>query len=476
MTTKNDQPMEVGEPNTEGVLEQDAGSSSQQQSTPSASCKTETVLTEGSGISPHPQEEISLKEERKLPDQSDVPKTETEGSDEKVPDTTAVGEPEVEELVKNKAYGEISLDASAKNEIGLEETPKKKRASSKKRKEQTAVPDSGEEDAKAVSVSVKPESNSPVLPEAPAVTTASRVIRRVRQDVLSIDSVRSVQTDEDKAKNDLLDLLESLRTGRILTGTVQGVERTSESNEPVAVIYHGVFKIIIPVEEAIDKPEDYRGMPPKDVHQYLLTKRMGAEIDYIVKGIDTETNVAVASRKEAMKAKRKQYFFGTDRDGNNLLYAGICAEARVVSVIRAGIFIELFGAETYIALRELSYQRMLDATEIFQSGQRVLVKVLEIDKTDRNNVQVKASVKQATENPYEKAIRRYTVGNCYVGTVSVVDTNGVFVSFDGGIDCLCTYPKRGRPPRGARVAVRILGINHETNRIWGVITHTASPR
>ena len=52
---------------------------------------------------------------------------------------------------------------------------------------------------------------------------------------------------------------------------------------------------------------------------------------------------------------------------------------------------------------------------------------------------------------------------------------GVFVALDGGIDCLCSYPKRGRPPRGARVTVRILGINHETNRIWGAITHIAMP-
>ena len=68
------------------------------------------------------------------------------------------------------------------------------------------------------------------------------------------------------------------------------------------------------------------------------------------------------------------------------------------------------------------------------------------------------------------------LGSLYVGTVSMVDTTGVFVSLDGGIDCLCTYPKRGRPPRGCRVSVRILGINYESNRIWGVITHMSTVR
>jgi ribosomal protein S1 len=177
-----------------------------------------------------------------------------------------------------------------------------------------------------------------------------------------------------------------------------------------------------------------------------------------------------------MAAKRKEYYFGSDRDGNNRLYEGLNAEARVVSVIRAGIFVDLFGVETYIPLRELSYQRGIDAAAQFQPGQRVLVKILEIDRSDRSNIRVNASVKQATENPYEKALRKYVAGSRYVGTVSMVDTNGVFVSLDGGIDCLCSYPKRGRPPRGSRVTVRIIGINNESNRIWGAITHMTTAR
>ena len=107
-----------------------------------------------------------------------------------------------------------------------------------------------------------------------------------------------------------------------------------------------------------------------------------------------------------MKAKRKQYYLGTDRDGNNLLYSGVCAEARIVSVIRAGIFVDLFGLEIYIPLRELSYQRWMDAAAHFQPGQRILVKVLEVDRSDRNHVKATASVKQSGENPYEKALRR----------------------------------------------------------------------
>ena len=308
-------------------------------------------------------------------------------------------------------------------------------------------------------------------------TKTERAPTRLGPSVLSIDEHRTVQTEADKAKNDLLDLLESQKTGRILTGTIQGVERPSDNlARYLAVIYHGEFKIIIPAEEAVEPPEDYRGRLPEDVLHYMLTKRLGAEVDYIIKGIDAQSGIAVGSRLEAMRARRKQYYLGTDRDGNNLLHSGVCAEARIVSVIRAGIFVDLFGLEIYIPLRELSYQRWMDAAGHFQPGQRILVKVLEVDRSDRNQIRAKASVKQAGENPYERALRRYSEGNRYVGTVSMVDTNGVFVALDGGIDCLCSYPKRGRPPRGSRVTVRILGINHESNRIWGAITHIAAPR
>ena len=301
--------------------------------------------------------------------------------------------------------------------------------------------------------------------------------RRVRPaPVVSIDDRLGVETDADKARDAMLDLVESLKTRRILSGTVQGIERPGDGANSVAVIYHGDFKVLIPAEEMVERPEETQSRSVSDALHYMLNKRLGAEVDYIVKGIDGEAGVAVASRLEAMAAKRREYYFGTDRDGNNLLYNGVCAEARVVSVIRAGIFADVFGVETYIPLRELSYQRILDASASYQPGQRILVKLMDIDRSDRSHIRVSASIKRAGENPYEKALKRYSVGNRYVGTVSMVDTTGVFVALDGGIDCLCSYPKRGRPPRGSRVTVRILGINNESNRIWGAITHIASPR
>lgn len=416
------------------------------ETTPDGNAQNPEPLQTGTEISsdapPSPEDAI------KLQDAETVSQTDSENTDNESPSGTPAAD--------------TSTDA---------QTEVKKTRSTRRKK-----------DPEHESPETEPEKNEAAADGEPANETAQPARRRRTRSgaslpVVSIDDERTVETEADKLRNDLLDLVESQKTGRILTGTIQGIERPADNQaRSLAVIYHGGFKVIIPAEETVEPPDDYRGMLPEDVMHYMLTKRLGAEVDYIVKGIDVKSNIAAASRLDAMRAKRKAYYFGSDRDGNNLIYSGICAEARVVSVIRAGIFIDLFGLEVYIPLRELSYQRWMDASAHFQPGQRILVKVLEVDRTDRNHIKVTASVKQAGENPYEKALRRYSVGNRYVGTVSMVDTNGVFVALDGGIDCLCSYPKRGRPPRGARVTVRILGINHESNRIWGAITHIATAR
>lgn len=397
---------------------------------------------------------------------TDLESAETPGNDQVFDAESASGpQTEFETELADDNSAQAAGDAAVEGDAEPPAPSRRRRAS---RKKATEAQDGGEDAPAGHPEEEQSDSGQPQKLRMPG---------RRRQRVVSIDAERTVETDTDRLRNDLLDLVESLKGKKILTGTIQGVERLADNPEmSYAVIYHGDFKVIIPVLEAIEEPADYRGQPKGDVLHYLLNKRLGAEVDYIVKGVDQEHNVVAASRLEAMALKRREYYFRTDRDGNYQIYEGIRAEARVISVIRAGIFVDLFGAECYIPLRELSYQRWVDAAQHYQPGQRVLVRVLEVDRSDRSHPRVTASVKQAMENPYEKALKKYVVGNRYVGTVSMVDLNGVFVSLDGGIDCLCTYPKRGRPPRGARATVRILGINHENNRIWGVITHMSTTR
>ena len=210
--------------------------------------------------------------------------------------------------------------------------------------------------------------------EAPHSTTSPRQARQrpnvpmPNMEVLAIDDALGIQTEIDKARDKFLDLVESLKTGRYLTDKIQGVEKHSGLGEPRAVIFHGDYKVIIMASMIVDLPKDLRGQDPYEVYHYLLTKRLGSEIDYVVKGIDRNTGLAVGSRKDAMATKRRHYYLNQTRDGTYRIYEGLCCEARVMSVIPYGIFVDLFGIDVYIPLRELSYVRLTDAMGYYESG------------------------------------------------------------------------------------------------------------
>lgn len=168
--------------------------------------------------------------------------------------------------------------------------------------------------------------------EAPHSTISPRQARQrlnvpmPNMEVLAIDDALGIQTEIDKARDKFLDLVESLKTGRYLTDRIQGVEKHSGQGEPRAVIFHGDYKVIIMASMIVDLPKDLRGQDPYEVYHYLLTKRLGSEIDYVVKGIDRNTGLAVGSRKDAMATKRRHYYLNQTRDGTYRIYEGLCCE------------------------------------------------------------------------------------------------------------------------------------------------------
>lgn len=293
--------------------------------------------------------------------------------------------------------------------------------------------------------------------------------------IISIDGKLQAKTKDSANEEALITLTESLKGGKVLTGKIAGVEGD------LAILWVGDdFKVMIPAQECIDISkihEDSNAKSEEEVKKqinYMLSKRLGSEIDYIVKGINEEHEIAVASRIEAMK-KAAERWHQKDENGRPYIYEGCLIEARIVGAIRTGIIVEIFGVETFIKANELSYQRIQDATKDFEVGSRIIVKVLSVERDDETGeVVIAVSAKQANPNPYLKAMKRYVVGSKYIGEVTMADQNGIFVALDGGVDCLCRYPERGeRPQRGAKVTVRITIKNEEMNRIFGNITHVA---
>ena len=325
---------------------------------------------------------------------------------------------------------------------------------------------SADKDISEAEAAVEPTTRTRIKMEAPMPNT----------EILAIDDELGVQTELEKARDKFLDLIESLKTGRYLTDRIQGVEKHSDGGMPRAVIYHGDYKVILMASMVVDLPRDLRDRTPNEMYLYMLQKRLGSEIDYVVKGIDQNTGMAVASRKEAMATKRRHYYLNLTREGTFRVYEGLVCETRVISVIPDGIFVELFGIDVYIPLRELSHTRIPDAMGYFEPGDRILVKITKLDRSDPKDIYVAASVKQVATNPTEKALEKIDVGGNYAGTVTMIDETGIFVQLDMGAECKCKFPLRARPPIDARVIVAIDGVSMETKSVWGKITYVTIPK
>ncbi len=349
--------------------------------------------------------------------------------------------------------------STSQTDPGLKVQPRK-RVSAK-----DILPSSGKMDATEV-VEETPPPRTRIKMEVPIPNT----------DILAIDDELGVQTELEKARDKFLDLIESLKTGRYLTDRIQGVEKHSDGGMPRAVIFHGDYKVILMASMVVDLPRDIRERDPNEMYYYLLQKRLGSEIDYVVKGVDSNTGLAVGSRKEAMINKRRHYYLNLTREGTYRVYEGLVCEARVVSVIPEGIFVDVFGVDVYIPLRELSYTRIPDAMGYFEPGDRILVKITKLDRSDPKNIYVAASVKQVASNPTDKALEKIDVGGNYAGTVTMIDQGGIFVQLDMGAECRCKFPPRARPPIDARVIVSIDGVSMETKSVWGKITYVTIPK
>ena len=92
-------------------------------------------------------------------------------------------------------------------------------------------------------------------PVQPQGTNDAVVVPIPNMEILAIDDELGIQTELERARDKFLDLIESLKTGRYLTGTIHGVEKHSGMGEPRAIVFHGDYKVVIMASMIVTYPE-----------------------------------------------------------------------------------------------------------------------------------------------------------------------------------------------------------------------------
>ena len=231
----------------------------------------------------------------------------------------------------------------------------------------------------------------PTAPPAPAGRRDSYI--------LTVDAKDRIETEEERREVIWHEIKTSHIAGRILTGTLDGVEQTPSGRTIVVVDYKG-YRIAIPLKEMMlysgPVPYGAKYKPFMERMNSILATMLTAEIDFIVRGLDNTARSVVASRKAAMLRKRQTFYLDTNEDGVPMIYEGRVVQARVIGVAEKVLRVEVFGVECTIFARDLSAAWFGDAREYYSVGDRVLVRVLTIDRDDINHISITADIRSVS--------------------------------------------------------------------------------
>ncbi|MDO4274166.1 MAG: RNA-binding protein [Eubacteriales bacterium] len=291
--------------------------------------------------------------------------------------------------------------------------------------------------------------------------------------ILILDSDTALETTQSKADLVWHEIQNAYRTKRILTGMLGGIEKT-ETGSLIAIAYYKEFRAVIPVTEMMinlpqDAAHDYGELALRQ--NKILNNMLGCEIDFLVKGLDTPTRSIVASRKDAMLKKRQIFYLDKDSSGIPKVHEDRIVQARVIAVAEKVVRAEIFGVETPILARDLSFDWMGDARERFHVGENILVRILEVQAENPEKISVRADVKSVEGNTSIENMKKCKVQGKYAGTVEDIHKGTVFVRLSIGVNAIAHSCYDARTPgKKDDVSFVVTHIDEERNVALGIIT------
>lgn len=303
---------------------------------------------------------------------------------------------------------------------------------------------------------------------------AAPIPDRRRDRVLTIDARSEIQTETEREAAVWHEIQNAYRIRHILTGTLDGVEKTA-SGLTLAVANYKGFRVAIPAKEMMlytgqaASGQEYAELMGQ--LNRILNSRLGSEIDFIIKGYDNDTRSAVASRKEAMMRKRQTFYMDADEFGEPMIYEGRVVQARVVAVAEKVIRVEVFGVECTLVARDLSWEWIGNAHDHFSVGDRILVRVTQIDRTDLEHLSIRADARSASASNSRENLKKCILQSKYVGRVTDIRNGVVFIRLNNGVNAIAhTCLDRRTPGKRDDVSFAVTRLDEEQGIAVGLIT------
>ena len=330
----------------------------------------------------------------------------------------------------------------------------------------------------------KPAKKAKKTPPAKKVETRDERMQSSRER----ERERELSQQERDERNMTWQLIQSAqRTGSFMNGRISSIEETPEGSVHATVKVNGV-KIIIPASEmgvtplldsdAVDENDRKRR------EKQLLTKNLGAEIDFIIVSSSLEDDldnprekrlVVLASRRKALLKKIKDNYV-PKADGLSKIRAGeIVRDCQVISVGTHGLRVEVGGVDTTIPKYLLTYKYLTDLNREFHVGQKIDVFIQEVKKSDKGIIALTASHKHALTPIYRRNLRKVSIEGVYMGTITTINGDKATIYLDdedvvGMSKILSVYDTNKLPAAGDRVVFIVKRIIEERGFALGMVT------
>ncbi len=160
-----------------------------------------------------------------------------------------------------------------------------------------------------------------------------------------------------------------------------------------------------------------------------LDEFMGQKLECKVIELNRSRNNVVLSRRAVLEHDRREVRQRILDD----LEPGKVVEGTISNIVDFGAFVDLDGIDGLIHISELSWSHVNHPSEVLNVGEKVDVKVLEID---RERQRISLGLKQTQADPWQSVIETYQMNDIVPGKVTKVVTFGAFVEIHAGVEGL----------------------------------------
>lgn len=370
----------------------------------------------------------------------------------------------IDEIENNENIAEVQDEKDTQEVIlsGMEEQPTEKPKRTRKKKTESEPAEKQSDDEPS-------GSGKEISAEGEINDAAAEPTERI----LTIEAKAQVATSEIRADIAWHEIQNAFKTKRTLTGMLSGIER-NEASQYYAVAEYNGFRIVIPLKEMFfDFPINLQGDEYKKAvlgYHKIMNSMLGADIDFVIKGIDSKTRSVVASRKEAMYKKRLTFYMESDENGMFRIYEDRIVQARVIAVAEKAIRVEIFGVDCAIPVKDLSWDWIGDANERFAIGDKILVRIKEVKRDSVKDIYVRADARSVSDDRGAN-LNLCKVQGKYAGRVTDTHKGVVYIRLSNGVNAIAhSCLDRRMPGKKDDVSFAVTAFDEERGVAIGIIT------